>query len=63
MEKISLVLLFTICFSQSEEWIYYNESSGVYRTKPDNSERELFMDSLSVLDVSENEQNFLYGKS
>ena len=62
MEKISLVLLFTICFSQSEEWIYYNESSGVYRTKPDNSERELFMDSLSVLDVSENEQNFLYGK-
>ena len=62
MKKISLVLLLTICFSQSEEWIYYNESSGVYRTKPDNSERELFMDSLSVLDVSENEDKFLVRK-
>ena len=60
MKKISLVLLFTICFSQSEEWIYYNGADGSFRVKPDYSEVELFMDSLSLLDISEDQETFLF---
>ena len=56
-----IMLIISVCIGQ-DEWIYYNVQAGVYRTKPDNSERELFMDSLSVLDVSENEDKFLFIK-
>ena len=56
-----IMLIISVCIGQ-DEWIYYNAQAGVYRTKPDNSERELFMDSLSVLDVSENEDKFLFIK-
>jgi len=62
MKKIPLVLFFTICFSQSEEWVYYNKSYGVYRTKPDNSESELFMDSLMLRDISEDGSQILLEK-
>ena len=48
-----IVLLVGVCFGQVEEWIYYNEGYGVYRTKPDNSQSELFMDSLMLRDISE----------
>ena len=54
-----IVLIISVCIGQ-EEWIYYNEGSSVYRVKPDNLETELFMDSLSLLDISEDQETFLF---
>jgi len=59
MKKISLFLFYTICFSQSEEWIYYNAQGGVYRTKPDNSESELFKRRLTLHDISQDGSQIL----
>ena len=57
-----IVLLIGVCFGQTEEWIYYNEGYGVYRTKPDNSESELFMDSLMLRDISQDGSQILLEK-
>ena len=53
------MLIISVCIGQ-DEWIYYNAQAGVYRTKPDNSERELFMDSLWLSDISEDQETFLF---
>ena len=60
MKKLLLILLFAMCFSQTEEWIYYNKYPSVYRSKPDNSEIELFKDSLTLWDISEDGTKFLF---
>jgi len=57
-----IVLLVVFAFGQTEEWIYYNEGYGVYRTKPDNSESELFMDSLMLHDISQDGSQILLEK-
>ena len=57
-----IVLLVGVCFGQTEEWIYYNEGYGVYRTKPDNSQSELFMDSLMLRDISQDGSQILLEK-
>ena len=57
-----IVLLLGFAFGQTEEWIYYNEGYGVYRTKPDNSESELFMDSLMLHDISQDGSQILLEK-
>ena len=57
-----IVLLVGVCFGQVEEWIYYNEGYGVYRTKPDNSQSELFMDSLMLRDISQDGSQILLEK-
>ena len=57
-----IVLLVGVCFGQTGEWIYYNEGYGVYRTKPDNSESELFMDSLMLHDISQDGSQILLEK-
>ena len=57
-----IVLLVGVCFGQIGEWIYYNEGYGVYRTKPDNSESELFMDSLMLHDISQDGSQILLEK-
>ena len=54
-----IILIESVCIGQ-EEWIYYNDANGSFRVKPDYSEVELFMDSLSLLDVSEDQETFLF---
>ena len=53
-----ILLIISVCIGQ-DEWIYYNAQAGVYRTKPDNSERELFIESLSLLDMSQDRSQIL----
>ena len=53
-----IMLIISVCIGQ-DEWIYYNAQAGVYRTKPDNSERELFIESLSLLDMSQDRSQIL----
>ena len=60
MKILPLTLLFAMSLSQSEEWIYYNKYPNVYRSKPDNSEIELFKDSLTLWDISEDGTKFLF---
>ena len=63
MEKyLSIVLFLGFAFGQIEEWIYYNYQSGVYRTSPDDSESELFMDSLMLRDISKDGSQILLEK-
>ena len=56
------MLIISVCIGQ-DEWIYYNAQGGAYRAKPDNSERELFMDSLWLSDISEDQETFLFRDS
>ena len=57
-----IMLTISVCIGQ-DEWIYYNTSglwtTDVYRTKPDNSESELFMESLTLLDISQDGSQIL----
>ena len=61
----SLLLFLGLAWGQ-DEWIYYNyyglliSESSTHRIRPDNSETELYMDSLSLLDISGDEETFLY---
>ena len=57
-----IMLIISVCIGQ-DEWIYYNAQGGAYRAKPDNSERELFMDSLWLSDISEDQETFLFRDS
>ena len=41
-----IMLIISLCIGQAE-WIYYNDYPRVFRTKPDGSETELFMDKNS----------------
>ena len=53
-----IMLIISVCIGQ-DEWIYYNAEGGVYRTKPDNSESELFMESLRLRDISQDGSQIL----
>ena len=61
----SIFLFIGLAWGQ-EEWIYYNNygllisESATHRIRPDNSNTELYMDGLSLLDISEDEETFLY---
>ena len=59
------MLIISACVGQ-DEWIYYNNygllisESATHRIRPDNSDTELYKDGLSLLDISEDEETFLY---
>jgi len=53
------MLIISVCIGQ-DEWIYYNEYPRVFRTKPDGSETELFMEGAFLQDISENQDKFLF---
>ena len=56
MKRILLLLLVTSGFSQTAEWIYYNnagDTNSAYRIKPDGTENELIMDNNQISDISE----------
>ena len=54
-----IMLIISVCIGQ-DEWIYYNEYPRVFRTKPDGSETELFMENAVLQDISENQEKFLF---
>ena len=54
-----IMLIISVCIGQ-DEWIYYNEYPRVFRTKPDGSETELFMEGAFLQDISENQDKFLF---
>ena len=54
-----IMLIISVCIGQ-DEWIYYNEYPRVFRTKPDGSETELFMEDAVLQDISENQDKFLF---
>ena len=64
-KHLTLLLFIGLAWGQ-EEWIYYNNygllisESATHRIRPDNSETELYKDGLSLLDISEDEETFLY---
>ena len=58
-KHLTLLLFIGLAWGQ-DEWIYYNDADGSFRVKPDYSEVELFMDSLSLLDISEDQETFLF---
>ena len=60
MTRIFTLFLFISLAWGQDEWIYYNGADGSFRVKPDYSEFELFMDSLSLLDISEDQETFLF---
>ena len=53
------MLIISVCIGQ-DEWIYYNEYPRVFRTKPDGSETELFMENAFLQDISENQEKLLF---
>ena len=53
------MLIISVCIGQ-DEWIYYNEYPRVFRTKPDGSETELFLEGAFLQDISENQDKFLF---
>ena len=53
------MLIISLCIGQ-DEWIYYNDYPRVFRTKPDGSETELFMENAFLQDISENQEKFLF---
>ena len=53
-----IMLIISVCIGQ-DEWIYYNAQGGVYRTKPDDSESELFIESLTLHDISQDGSQIL----
>ena len=69
MKKIILLSILTaLCFSQTEEWIYYNKIEGspgtyspfVYRIKPDGTENEIIMENVMMSDISEDGLKILF---
>ena len=64
-KHLTLLLFIGLAWGQ-EEWIYYNHygllisESITPRIRQDNSETELYKDGLSLLDISEDEETFLY---
>ena len=54
-----IMLIISVCIGQ-DEWIYYNDYPRVFRTKPDGSETELFMENAFLQDISENQDKFLF---
>ena len=66
MTRHLTLLLFIRLAWGKEEWIYYNNygllisESATHRIRPDNSDTELYKDGLSLLDISEDEETFLY---
>ena len=64
-KHLTLILFIGLAWGQ-EEWIYYNNygllisESATHRIRPDNSDTELYKDGLSLLDISEDEETFLY---
>ena len=54
-----IMLIISVCIGQ-DEWIYYNDYPRVFRTKPDGSETELFMENAVLQDISENQDKFLF---
>ena len=66
MTRIFSLLLFIGLACGQQEWIYYNyyglliSESATHRIRPDNSNTELYMDGLSLLDIYEDEETFLY---
>ena len=54
-----IMLIISVCIGQ-DEWIYYNEYPRVFRTKPDGSETELFLEGAFLQDISENQDKFLF---
>ena len=64
-KHLALLLFIGLAWGQ-EEWIYYNNygllisESATHRIRPDNSDTELYKDGLSLLDISEDEETFLY---
>jgi len=65
MRLLPIILLFTICLSQSEEWIYYNNISNnaLFPTMvhPDGTDSTSLADSSILWDVNETGTKFLYG--
>ena len=53
------MLIISVCIGQ-DEWIYYNDYPRVFRTKPDGSETELFLQGAFLQDISENQDKFLF---
>ena len=53
------MLIISVCLGQ-DEWIYYNDYPRVFRTKPDGSETELFLQGAFLQDISENQDKFLF---
>ena len=54
-----IMLIISVCIGQ-DEWIYYNDYPRVFRTKPDGSETELFLQGAFLHDISENQDKFLF---
>jgi len=54
-----IMLIISVCIGQ-DEWIYYNDYPRVFRTKPDGSETELFLQGAFLQDISENQDKFLF---
>ena len=65
MRLLPIILLFTICLSQPEEWIYYNNISNnaLFPTMvhPDGTDSTSLADSSILWDVNETGTKFLYG--
>ena len=53
-------MLIISVFLGQDECIYYNDYPRVFRTKPDGSETELFMENAFLQDISENQEKFLF---
>ncbi|SVB82914.1 uncharacterized protein METZ01_LOCUS235768, partial [marine metagenome] len=63
MKRILLLLLVTSGFSQTAEWIYYNnagDTNSAYRIKPDGTENELIMENAVISDISEDGLKILF---
>ena len=73
MKEILLtIIITTCCFSQTDEWIYYNYVpmdcywvsclpvyESVHRIKPDGSENETILENVQFTDLSEDQNTFL----
>ena len=60
MDKyLFIMLIISVCIGQ-DEWIYYNDYPRVFRTKPNGSETELFLQGAFLQDISENQDKFLF---
>jgi len=73
MKEILLtIIITTCCFSQTDEWIYYNYVpmdcywvsclpvyESVHRIKPDGSENETILENVQFIDLSEDQSTFL----
>ena len=68
-----LILISTICFTQTEEWIYFNyvpmecsywycvpAGESVNRIKPDGTENEIILENVQFSELSIDQTKFLY---